>query len=737
MKQQIRLVNISGYSKEQTISTVLELIVNRAERSSFVLFEPSNGSDPIFSTRDENLVLRRKKDSVKVKYERFVHCFEGSILSFRQSAEFIFVASKWRSLLPVLPEFKKAYMLPFQDYVKNTDIIYFLFSDDEEKLFAEYILMVDMLTKELSISDSSMESKYISADVFPAAESASILKFTLYAVEITVSNERISETQSHLIVDSDDKANSISTTSIQSVYFQLKNSIPWLSLWSEQIDEYLLRVIIAIFRDRRKPRRISSNFNITAIISETQEKNTISEGNSAESSENINVGQTVRSIPGLGWTVFEFFSGIGGMRLGLPPMIRGLPIEKICAYDISEVANKVYEHNFLSANCKTNNRKDELRRLAIDGLKIADVDGRSDIWTMSPPCQPFTLTKGAHQRDHKDNRSKAILHLMHLLLEMKRLPRFIVLENVAGFVSSTVLIAWKKVMRRCRYRYRQFLLSPHLSVGIPNSRKRYYFIAEHLDSIEPVVDINLKVASFSTEDEENAVVHESLPSSVASSYPTQPVTIMDCLSSRFGYQIGGTLTAETLLNERLSDKELNELLVSSRILLAPWAPVLLSIVGPFDTASFCFTKGYGKIFDRSAGSLFYPQAKGPLSLAEHRIIDRGIPEAGEAEEDYDEDDSEDGDVNNKSIEGSQENRKVEAEGTEITERRKGIEKLEAVLGCVRLFSPDEMLALSGFPASFEFPPEMPLRHRMSCIGNSVNVRVVQAVMKCLFESHFH
>ena len=60
-------------------------------------------------------------------------------------------------------------------------------------------------------------------------------------------------------------------------------------------------------------------------------------------------------------------------------------------------------------------------------------------------------------------------------------------------------------------------------------------------------------------------------------------------------------------------------------------------------------------------------------------------------------------------------------------------RLAAVLGRVRLFSPEEMLALSGFPPDFVFPPDMPLRHRFQCIGNSVNVRVVQAVMRCLFD----
>ena len=63
--------------------------------------------------------------------------------------------------------------------------------------------------------------------------------------------------------------------------------------------------------------------------------------------------------------------------------------------------------------------KSTLHEVSIDGLKLADLDNKSDIWTMSPPCQPYTTTRGAKRLDKKDNRSKAFTHLMFLLLQMK------------------------------------------------------------------------------------------------------------------------------------------------------------------------------------------------------------------------------------------------------------------------------------------------------------------------------
>jgi hypothetical protein len=51
----------------------------------------------------------------------------------------------------------------------------------------------------------------------------------------------------------------------------------------------------------------------------------------------------VKPLPSLeeGMKVFEFFSGIGGMRLSLPSKIQGIPITGITAFDINRIANSV------------------------------------------------------------------------------------------------------------------------------------------------------------------------------------------------------------------------------------------------------------------------------------------------------------------------------------------------------------------------------------------------------------
>jgi len=52
---------------------------------------------------------------------------------------------------------------------------------------------------------------------------------------------------------------------------------------------------------------------------------------------------------------------------------------------------------------------------------------------------------------------------------------------------------------------------------------------------------------------------------------------------------------------------------------------------------------------------------------------------------------------------------------------------------IRLFHPDEMLKLSGFPSDFIFPDTISMNKQYNCIGNSISVSVVKCIMIHLFE----
>jgi len=357
--------------------------------------------------------------------------------------------------------------------------------------------------------------------------------------------------------------------------------------------------------------------------------------------------------PDIGLSVYEFFSGIGGMRLSLPSSVRGIPIRNITAFDCSDTANDVYDLNFHAAS-SSSSIAGELRRILIDGLKVADVDNRADIWTMSPPCQPSTTTRGAKRQDSKDNRSRGIFHLMSILRAMKQRPRWIFLENVKGFYQSDVWHSWQQTLIECGYSFKHYLLSPIDTVGCPNHRLRYYMAIEHSSMISTI--------SSSSED-----VLLELPATIRQRYPLDVRPLSDYVKSV----------------QELGEERAQALWIDQKTLDAPWARSRLSIVGKHDKVTYCFTKSYGRLFDKSSGSCYLEDCPGPLADARF-ALDR-------------------------------------------------TQSLSSLQGRLRLFDPEELLAIAGFPTNFEWPSSMPLTKRLQCIGNSINVTVVQGVMASLFE----
>jgi tRNA (cytosine38-C5)-methyltransferase len=240
-----------------------------------------------------------------------------------------------------------------------------------------------------------------------------------------------------------------------------------------------------------------------------------------------------------------------------------------------------------------------------------------------------------------DNRNKGIFYLMEVLLKLRSKPRWIVLENVAAFAESQVFELLKQVLGRCGYSFKSYLLSP-VHFGVPNHRLRCYLIAEYGHRLESLA--------------------ATLP------FPSESTN-----SPRFSPIGRYLLPADTIPRE---------LYLSVETLSASWAGPRISVTGQHDTTTYCFTKGYGRIFDKSTGSCLLIDAEGPLSHPDF-AIDRS--------------------------------------------------KMAALAGRVRLFHPDELLSMFGFPPEFKFPAEIPMRKQLACIGNSVNINVVRAVMEALFE----
>ena len=141
----------------------------------------------------------------------------------------------------------------------------------------------------------------------------------------------------------------------------------------------------------------------------------------------------------------------------------------MAAFDINSVANCCYEHNFPEV---------KVTRVNIEHLPVSFYERLgAEAWLMSPPCQPFT--RGGKFLDDQDSRSTGFLYLTKVLSEMKNPPRFLFIENVLNFEVSRCHERFISVIRELGYGIREFLVSPQDQyIGIPNTRLRYYLIAE-------------------------------------------------------------------------------------------------------------------------------------------------------------------------------------------------------------------------------------------------------------------
>ncbi|CAE7727155.1 DNMT2, partial [Symbiodinium sp. CCMP2456] len=183
-------------------------------------------------------------------------------------------------------------------------------------------------------------------------------------------------------------------------------------------------------------------------------------------------------------SVFEFFSGVGGMRLSFKdavparepfPTWRAFEVDEACCQAYCELYGSKYVTGVRRGELwkKKQRGSDELWRCSIDRLPDGAFDG-GDLWLMSPPCQPFTRT--GKQKDIEDPRCKALLRLLEALPALAHPPQALLLENVPEFRGSRAHQRVVSTLSEAGYATEEHLLSP-ITFGFPNTRERFYLIA--------------------------------------------------------------------------------------------------------------------------------------------------------------------------------------------------------------------------------------------------------------------
>lgn len=163
-------------------------------------------------------------------------------------------------------------------------------------------------------------------------------------------------------------------------------------------------------------------------------------------------------------TALELFRGIGGFAVA----VAGTGIRVVAALDQSPVALDVYRLNFPDH---------PTRRIDLERISAPELAGfGADLWWLSPPCQPYSI-RGKRQ-DLADPRARSLARLMEVMPEIPetRLPRYLALENVAGFADSQARDTLLRLLSERNYQTREHHICPTM-LGIPLRRPRYYLTA--------------------------------------------------------------------------------------------------------------------------------------------------------------------------------------------------------------------------------------------------------------------
>ncbi|NWZ94318.1 TRDMT methyltransferase, partial [Nesospiza acunhae] len=360
--------------------------------------------------------------------------------------------------------------------------------------------------------------------------------------------------------------------------------------------------------------------------------------------------------------------------------------EVVAAVDVNTLANDVYKHNFPNT---------PLWAKTIEGITLKEFDRLSfDMILMSPPCQPFTRI--GLQGDVSDPRTKSFLYILDILPRLQKLPKYLLLENVKGFESSSARNELLQTLATCGFKYQEFLLSP-TCLGIPNSRLRYFLIAKlHQEPFsfqapgqvikEKVADKVGETSSLSSE-EKNLDPNIGADCSRKRSLPEGAFlfkleTVEEMERKHNQDNDSSIQMLQHFLEEE--NEEMSQYFLPPKSLLR--YALLLDIVKPTCRRSTCFTKGYGHYVE-GTGSVLQTAVDVQLeSVFKH--ID------------------------------------------ELSEEEK-LMKLSTLK--LRYFTPREIANLHGFPLEFGFPEKVTVKQRYRLLGNSLNIHVVAKLISILLE----
>ncbi|XP_075275558.1 tRNA (cytosine(38)-C(5))-methyltransferase isoform X2 [Opisthocomus hoazin] len=363
--------------------------------------------------------------------------------------------------------------------------------------------------------------------------------------------------------------------------------------------------------------------------------------------------------------VLELYSGIGGMHQALKESCTSAKV--VAAVDVNTLANEVYKHNFPSI---------PLWAKTIEGITLKEFDRLSfDMILMSPPCQPFTRI--GLQGDVSDPRTKSFLYILDILPRLQKLPKYLLLENVKGFESSSARLRYFLIAKLHQEPF-SFQASDQILTRFPDQDPEDLFKDKVADKVG-------EASSALSGEEKNL----------------DPNIGPDCSSNKklpkgaflFKLETAEEMEKKCRQDNNSSIQMLKDFLEEenedmSQYFLPPKSLLryafLLDIVKPTCRRSTCFTKGYGHYVE-GTGSVLQTAVDVQLeSVFKHM--------------------------------------------EELPEEEK-LMKLSTLK--LRYFTPREIANLHGFPQEFGFPDKVTIKQCYRLLGNSLNVHVVARLISIL------
>nr|XP_021407364.1 tRNA (cytosine(38)-C(5))-methyltransferase isoform X3 [Lonchura striata domestica]XP_021407365.1 tRNA (cytosine(38)-C(5))-methyltransferase isoform X3 [Lonchura striata domestica] len=225
------------------------------------------------------------------------------------------------------------------------------------------------------------------------------------------------------------------------------------------------------------------------------------------------------------------------------------------------------------------------------------------------------LLRTGLQGDVSDPRTKSFLYILDILPRLQKLPKYLLLENVKGFESSSARNELLQTLATCGFKYQEFLLSP-TCLGIPNSRLRYFLIAKlqqepfsfqapgqiltRFPDRDPEGVLKEKVTdkvgetSSSLSSEEKNLDPNIGPDSSSKSLPKGPFLFkLETVEEMERKHNQDNDSSIQMLKDFLEEEneEMSQYFLPPKSLLR--YALLLDIVKPTCRRSTCFTKGYG------------------------------------------------------------------------------------------------------------------------------------------------